>query len=484
MRRIIFVVVLFSIVLATVLGSWALTSAAPCENPPMPTVTDKSVKQVPSIAKPAARTQYTDPVFGTCIVRVTDHGADATKEDASHGLKNEYSRVQSFNADETRLVAMSTGGDWYLYNAKTLQPLGKMNFTGKDVRWDAKDANLLYYSPMDTRLMSYNVQSNESKLVHNFTGDFPGKQLTAVWTRYEGSPTVDSRYWGLMAQDKDWKAIAFLVYDKQDDKIVAKREISPTSVDSVSISPRGNYFVAFQIECSENQTADAAHPCGTMVYDKDFKNAKSLGTHVGHGDLAFDTQGREVFVFQDSGTDYLSMVDLETGTVTRLWPIDFSSQPLTIDSIHISGRAFGKPGWALVSTAAGTLNASTWMDGQEFAMELAPNGQIARLAHNHCVIDKKQEHDYWAEPHGSVNRDFTKVLFTSNWGQSGTEGVDMYMIGLPANAITSKIGPIDTASGVLSSSATGIPGFEGVSALAALGVGGSVSLAMRRLRRR
>jgi hypothetical protein len=41
------------------------------------------------------------------------------------------------------------------------------------------------------------------------------------------------------------------------------------------------------------------------------------------------------------------------------------------------------------------------------------------------------EHDYWAEPHASVNRDFTQIVFTSNWGQSGTDQVDMYLIKLP-----------------------------------------------------
>ena len=205
-----------------------------------------------------------------------------------------------------------------------------------------------------------------------------------------------------------------------------------------------------------------------MVYDQALKNGKGLGTHVGHGDSAFDTQGREVYVFQDSGTDYISMVDLATGSVTQLTPIDFSH---TAISLHFSGRAFGKPGWALVSTTDDNRTTYTWMDNQAFALELASNGRIVRLAHDHTLVDNKQEHDYWAEPHGSVNRDFTKVLFTSNWGQSGTEGVDMYMVALPANAITSKIGPIDTTSAVSSSGAIGIPGFEGALALAALGVG-------------
>jgi hypothetical protein len=31
-----------------------------------------------------------------------------------------------------------------------------------------------------------------------------------------------------------------------------------------------------------------------------------------------------------------------------------------------------------------------------------------------------------------VNQDFTKVLFTSNWGRSGSDEVEMLLINLPA----------------------------------------------------
>jgi hypothetical protein len=71
------------------------------------------------------------------------------------------------------------------------------------------------------------------------------------------------------------------------------------------------------------------------------------------------------------------------------------------------------------------------MDNQVFAIELRPDGRVIRLAHTHSVVDQDQEHDYWAEPHATVNRDLTRILFTSNWGRSGTEAVDMYMVILP-----------------------------------------------------
>ena len=68
------------------------------------------------------------------------------------------------------------------------------------------------------------------------------------------------------------------------------------------------------------------------------------------------------------------------------------------------------------------------MDDQVFVLELKADGQVLRLAHTHSRVDPEQEHDYWAEPHATTNRDLTRILFTSNWGHSGSEQVDVYLI--------------------------------------------------------
>jgi hypothetical protein len=52
------------------------------------------------------------------------------------------------------------------------------------------------------------------------------------------------------------------------------------------------------------------------------------------------------------------------------------------------------------------------------------------------VVDDDEEADYWAEPHATVDRHLTRVLFGSNWGRSGTGEVDAYMILLPDDWIT------------------------------------------------
>jgi PKD repeat protein len=407
--------------------------------PQLPSVTDRTVYQVPDISEPQPHVRFKDSVFKTCIVRVTDRTKDVDPSDHSGGLKNEYSRVQSFNANETRILVRGTAATWYLYEAATLQPLGILPFEGAvDPRWDAADPNVLYYSE-ETRLMKYEVANRWQSLVHDFAADFPGQSLISIWTRYEGSPSLDGRYWGFMAQDQSEHVVAFLVYDQQADRVIAKRDMRGVAgvddVDTVTISPLGNYYLAYFDACGEGKIGTDANPCGLMAYNRDLTNGRGLHLIMGHSDLALDAQGREVMICQDIDSDNIAMINLVDGTITNLSPIDFSHGEI---GFHFSGQAHLLPGWAVVSTHVSSRTSYTWMDDQIFAMELKANGRIFRLAHAHTLVDPDQEHDYWAETQAGTNRDMTRVIFTSNWGRSGTDQVEMYQIDLPTGWASDK----------------------------------------------
>ncbi len=405
-----------------------------CTDPEPPLVTELDVRQPSPMAEPVPRVPFRDPNFGRCLVRVTDSAHDKTEPG---GLKNEYSRVQSFNADGTRILVRSTQGSWYLYDAQSLQPLGQVPIE-IDPRWSATDPNVIYFS-QETRLMSYNIASGQTITVHEFIDDLPGHDLVAVWTRYEGSPSKDGRWWGLMAEDEDWLASALLVYDLNSDQVTSVLDTrgwpsDAREIETVTISPLGNYFLVYMEKyCSHGQLGTPADPCGLMVYDRELQTGRGLLRIIGHSDTALDTQGREVVVYQDIDTDHIAMVDLASGTITRLWPIDFSYTGI---GLHISGRALNRPGWAVISTHDGDFESHTWMDDSVFLIELQANGRVIRLAHTHSVVDETQEHDYWAEPHATANHDLSRVLFTTNWGRSGSEQVEMVQIYIPPEAFT------------------------------------------------
>ncbi len=364
------------------------------------------------------------------MIRVTDRSNDMSPGDPSGGLKNEYSRVQSFNADESRLLVRGTAATWYLYDATTLQPLEEVPL-GIDPRWDAVNPNWVYYND-GTLLVRYDITDGTQTVVHDFAPDFPGQTLATVWSKYEGSPSRDGRYWGFMAEDENWNTVAFVVYDQQADQVTIRDMRGVPGVDSVDnayVSPLGTFFIAdfSDYYCQPGQLGTDEQPCGYMVYDQNLQNGRGLLRISGHMDLALDAQGREVAVYQDIDTDYISMLDLATGAITPLWAIDFSHTSI---GLHISGRSLDRPGWAVISTHDGDPGAYTWMDDQVFVIELASGGRVLRLAHTHSLVDPSMEHDYWAEPQASANRDLTRVVFTTNWGRSGTEQVEMFMISL------------------------------------------------------
>jgi hypothetical protein len=292
-------------------GGLILTKVPPapasllCTDPQPPFVTRFEVRQAPQMEEPAARLPFRDPVFRSCIVRVSDRRADLAAGDTSPGLKNEYSRVQSFNADGSLILVRGVDGTWYVYSAATLQPLGQVPIV-MDPRWSATDPFVIYYAS-DTHLMSYNLQTSITATVHDFTADAPGAIM--VWTRYEGSPSADGRYWGLMAEDEHWLTSAYIVYDLQTDTVLATRDLrtwpdDERQADSVTISPLGNYFlVQMDKYCELDKLGTDARPCGLMVYDRNLQNGRGLLRTVGHSDTALDAQAREVFVYQDIDTD-------------------------------------------------------------------------------------------------------------------------------------------------------------------------------------
>jgi hypothetical protein len=399
-----------------------------CSDPRPPAIADLEVRSPPALAEPAPRVPWRDPVFGSCLVRVTDRRADLSPGDASPGIANEYARAPAFNADGRYLLLRSTEAEWYLYDARSLRPLQRLPLENEP-RWDAQDPDLIYYID-ETRLMAYDVEAEQAELVRDFAADVSGP-VAAVWTRYEGRPSRDTRTWGLMAEDEEWLPIAFLVYDRVVDQVTV-RDVRGVpgieeDVDHVTISPLGTYFLAsFDRACAEGTLGTDARPCGLMVYDRGLRQGRGLLRVVGHYDVALDAGGHEVVVYQDIDTDHIALLDLASGQVTPLWAIDFSHTPL---GFHFSGLAYDRPGWMLVSTySGGDPEAYTWMDDGVFALELKAGGRVLRLAHTHSRVDPEQEHDYWAEPHATTNADLTRILFTSNWGRSGSAEVDTYLV--------------------------------------------------------
>lgn len=396
------------------------------------------------IPLPPVRQAWLDQAFNTCMIRVTDRHNDF--DAPQNGLKNEYSRVQAFNADETLIMVRSVDGDWFLYDALSLEPVHMFGFAMDEPRWDAQNPYRFTYSLWFDGLLQVMIADLVPSgagfdvmrtVAHDFTGELPPEwNGSYVWRRWEGSPSSDSRYDVFMVEDQDFVTRGLIVYDWQQDLILGQYTVpnaGQNEPDNVGMSTLGTYALAQFEPCESSTLGTYADPCGAMVYTRDLTDGWGVASNIGHNDVALDVQGREVVVFQDSRTDQIVMADLATGDAVPLLDLDFSGG---IYGLHISGQATHRPGWIAVSVhpEAPSLDFSNpfWMVGSVFALELTAEPRIVQLAHHHSIRSGTEE-DYFAEPQVTVNHDFTHLLFASNWEQYGTGEVEMYLVVLPDN---------------------------------------------------
>jgi hypothetical protein len=121
-----------SLITGMLLGGGPVMAATLCGDPDPPLVADLKLRQAPSLSESAARVPFRDPIFQTCQVRLTDRAADIAPGDNSGGLKNEYSRVQAFNADESAILIRSTAITSGSPGSSSRAPLAK--------RWRTSDS--------------------------------------------------------------------------------------------------------------------------------------------------------------------------------------------------------------------------------------------------------------------------------------------------------------------------------------------------------
>ncbi len=378
---------------------------------------------VPSVPRPVRGVPIVDSVHGSCVVRATDHQADAGKG----FLRNDYSRRQAFNADSSRYFAFAEDGTWHLFDSNSARHLGKLQGLAGDAepQWHPTNPALLVYLPnngVGMTMHEINVDTGISRKIADFRQRvselWPDAQ--SVWTKSEGSPSADHRYWAFQVDSSQWQGLGLFTYDLKEDKIIATFDLRKNAKgrpDHLSMSPSGEYVVV-----SWND--------GVTAFRRDFSQSRLVQRKGEHSDIASAANGDDVYVAVDyeSSGGQVFMFNLKSGERTNLLPSYIAG---TATAMHFSGKAFKRPGWVLVSTYADYgRGGQQWLHRKLFAVELKANPSILNLAHHQSIHTK-----YFTEPQASVNRDFTRVLFNSNWGVASETGIDAYMLILPTDTL-------------------------------------------------
>ena len=276
-----------------------------------------------------------------------------------------------------------------------------------------------------------NVQTLQVNLLFTFTN------YSYVSTRAEGNISNDGHYIALCGYDVNYNPLDFLVFDISSNTIHSTFALNGnvTDFDWISISPLGNYVIV-------DYATDILAPYnGLEVYDNDFNFIWRKPLGAGHSDYGLDVNGDEVLIMDvynvDSNLTYINKYLLTNGITTGLLSVspDFD--------LHESCRAMLRPGWVYISTFdfVGRLtdDSLSWLPFEDeiFSVKMDGSGDVQRYAHHHSkryspATPNADSSVYFAEPHATVNKTGTRILFGSNWRMNIEQdtSVDAYVVDL------------------------------------------------------
>lgn len=417
----------------------------PCHRDSPPASTDNcrvypsSADPVPAVYDGSPATIYTDPIFKTKIKRITPQpGLPAGN------YVPLYSPSQAWNSDETKLLLLGPSGNFYLFNGqdpyrfiKVLDRDAGLEYDGLDISplWDPQNPDRIWYTHFN-QLRYYTVSSGRSTIVtvvHKIGAiDLDRLHLYVKTYDYCGISESGNRI-AFKVVDGGGQVYAMLVFDIPSNKFLSVHDFTPAGdmpiagapmnkrPGAVCISPDGD-FTEWQWNYDRR---DSPNHYGTEIYDVEkgtfVRRISDFDTHADQMRLADGVEALVALTSYATHNDYnrITATRYRDGAVVNAYLPDAWGSAVD-GQWHVSGRGSvspkGAPGWVLMSTYDGPKVDSSppYPLGSEiYALRMDGSNEVRRIAHHQSVRGT----DYFAEPHATANRSFTKVLFGSNWRQ-------------------------------------------------------------------
>lgn len=413
-------------------------------------------------------------------------------------ITNEYSRRRPYNVDSSLYFLNVSSGFWALYNGRDNTFNRWLPHLAGDAepQWDYADPHKLFYLAIDgTSRQLYSqdvltgVQTIEGDLAPLLDTLFPGSY--AAYTRDEGSPSADSRYWLFEIVNNIFDSMGFVVWDNTSKTIVSHMQGLGSSPDNCSMSPCGRYCViswdngsaqenalkkAVQAQHTialkaylsgasktipmrgnapkfKNPNAVSASAFGTRAYMQDFSSYARVHHKSEHSDVGILKNGDAFYISQDyqSNAGDVFYVNLTTApkipasqTATSdsprivLFPTYYN--PLTgqggaTGAFHFSAKAYNKPGTVFIGCYGDGADRSNppqyqWFHKALFFVDINHTAVYYRVATTHSVGGS-----YSSETHAACNLTATKLLFNSNWLVAGDINLAPFEILLDSTTI-------------------------------------------------
>src|ERR1051326_3156375 len=357
-----------------------------------------------AVTQPAKGQTYTDPVFGTKILRVTD-GADGGSGEIA------YSYWPAFNSNSTKMII---GLDYipYLYTFDpvnlTFQKQGTL-FNGDSMEWEGlswsvSNPDLIYgISGYNSNILlrEYNTATKQFTFVHDFTA---AGELPAGIPLQMSKARSNDRYFSFHWKAGDNLAVQYaVVYDRQLNKtyLFDVQSNNVSNYDECRLDRDGNYLVIstgkeFHVWKFATQT-----PAQQTIVT--FDGTQRAG---GHGDFG---SGLHVHadLWGNNGNRIIQRNLASPATWTQTW--DSGITDWTSDQ-HISMLGPNDT-WALISTETSPADYTKPFANEIFLAKTDGSGQVMRLAHT-----RSSNTEYWTVPRANISPDGRFVAYNSDWG--------------------------------------------------------------------
>lgn len=397
-------------------------------------INDKTNRPMTPLSKPLPLQTYTDPVFNSKITRVSN--ADSI---ASGVIRTLYSTIQAWNADESRMILWHRGDGHYLYNGQTYALIEKLNVVPTDIEelfWSPTDPDIFIYpnqaigSYVTTgqgqyrlkgkELMEYNISTGLYRVIKDFSSVCSSSGSVTSGGDVQ-MPSYDGDLIGFRCSSM------IFTYRISSDTIIEMPEASlpkPQSNYAPSPFPSGQRSYHYDTVRDENLAIERPLNLGRP------DEHANLGRMHNGNDAYFATAFNQTTDNScDGGVGSLVVNDVVTGDC-RVLVGQNTGYPYTLSGTHVSALASQNPGWAIVSSVGYGDEGDSLLEQELYLANTDPDSpQVCRIAH-HRSSARFGSIGYFAEPHPVISPSGTRILFNSDWNNSGS--VDVYVVELPS----------------------------------------------------
>ena len=396
---------------------------------------------IPMVQKPPFMRYYREPVFNSKVIRISNNRPDEL-------TKPPYSTMQAWNADETLLLqyySKKGKGGHQLLDGHTYKHFRDLDFVPsdlEDVYWSRDDPDTMFYiskvKPDIGKLMKYSVRKNASTIIKDFS-PWCGKAMPVPGGGVQ-MQSLDDDNFGFRCRTADKKRI-MLTYKVSTDTVVTApigkgTRWSEWFAPTPTPSGRTWWYQGTSL-MPDLQTIDV-----TMDMSK-FSEHQNLGLdHNGEDAMystGFDPSPKGCAGDPDDGVGHVIEHNMKTGKCRNLIG-EAHGYPYTRSATHISAQAYRRPGWVAVSSVGYEKDFKYFSNGKKapalhseiyLASTDPDNPVVCRLAHHRSYGKLAENGDYpsyFAEPHVTISPTGTRLIFGSDWYDSGS--IDSYVIEL------------------------------------------------------